>query len=168
MPTFHLKESCQSTHTLLKKIAAQIEDYLNQVTVSSLLHSTNDGDDHELSEYYKGYLQDLRHLVVNCENTYEKLGISLRRAQFNQEFAEDSLYQTYHHCVNLFFYPKNESYEEDGRHSYTGRDAIIFKKEINPELKELTLSLSKMFEELREDLLYYETDYETTKRMKRS
>jgi hypothetical protein len=165
MPTFHLKESCQTTHALLKKIAAQIEDYLNHVSLASLVQSPN--DNHEFEEYYKGYLQDLRHLLVNCENTYEKLGISLRRAQFNKEFAEDSLYQAFHRCVNLFFYPKNESYEEDGRHSYTGRDAIIFKKATDPELKELTLSLSKMFEELREDLLYYETDYETTRRMKK-
>lgn len=165
MPTFHLKESCQTTHKLLKRISVQLEEYLNAVTLSSLVHSTDETSDAE--EYYKGYLQDLRHLLVNCENAYEKLGISLRRAQFNEKFAEEALYHSFHQGVNVFFYPKNESYEEDGRHSYTGRDAIIFKREINPELKELTLSLSKLFEELREDLLYYETDYMTTKVMKK-
>lgn len=165
MPTYNLKESCQTTHKLLKQISAQLEEYLNRVTLTSLVQST--GETKDTKEYYKGYLQDLRHLLVNCENAYEKLGISLRRAQFNDKYAEEALYQTFHRCVNLFFYPNNESYEEDGRHSYTGRDAIIFKKEINPELKELILSLSKVFEELREDLLYYETDYMTTKVMKK-
>jgi hypothetical protein len=146
-------------------MADQLEDYLNGVTLSSLLQAENEIRDAE--EYYKGYLQDLRHLLVNCENGFEKLGVCLRRAQFNEKFAEEALYQSFHQCVNLFFYPKNESYEEDGRHSYTGRDAIIFKNEIDPELKELTLSLSKGFEELREDLLYYETDYMTTKVMRK-
>ncbi|WP_025028510.1 DUF3907 family protein [Caldalkalibacillus mannanilyticus] len=166
MPRFQLKETCERTHTLLKKISAQIEQYLNQVTLQSLMDQNSDADD-KVEEYYKGYLQDLRHLLVNCENTFEKIGVALRRAQFNTEFAEESLYQAYHSCVNQFFYPQNESYEEDGRHSYTGRDAIIFKYETNPDLKKLTLDLSKVFEELRDDLMYYETDYVTKKRMKR-
>lgn len=151
------------THARLKKIAAQVEDYLNGVTIKSLTRSNSDPE--ELLDYYQGYLQDLRHLLVNCENAYEKLGICLRRAQFNTSFAEEALYQTYHTCVNQFFYPKNESYEEDGRHSYTGRDAIIFKRDTDSELKTLTLNLSKVFEQLRDDLLYYETDYMTKKSM---
>jgi hypothetical protein len=165
MPTFHLKETCEGTHTVLKKIAAQLETYLNEVTLQQLLQAASDADQQE--GYFRGYLQDLRHLLVNCENTYEKIGITLRRAQFNEDFAEEGLYQAYHSCVNLFFYPRNESYEEDGRHSYTGRDAIIFKQEVNPELKKLTLTLSKMFEKLRDDLMYYETDYITKKRMRK-
>ena len=164
MPTFHLEESCKMTHSLLKRIAAKIETYLNKVTLQTLLDSST--SNFELEEYYKGYLQDLRHLLINCENTFEKLGVTLRRAQFNKEFAEEGLYQAYHACVNQFFYPKNESYEEDGRYSYTGHDSIIFKYDIQPELKALTLELSKMFEELREELLYFESDYETKKRMK--
>jgi hypothetical protein len=162
MPNFHVEETCKTTHSLLKTITPQIEDYLNSVTLQSLTQN-----DENVEDYYKGFLQDLRHLLVNCENTYEKLGVTLRRAQFNKEFAEEGLYQTYHSCVNVFFYPKNESYEEDGRHSYTGRDAIIFKREIDPELKKLTIAISKIFEELREELLYYETDYITKKRMKK-
>ncbi|WP_202077206.1 DUF3907 family protein [Caldalkalibacillus salinus] len=165
MPDFHLKETCEWTHQRLKQIAAQLETYLNETTLNGLVETDENPED--VHEYYKGYLQDLRHLLVNCENAYEKLGICLRRAQFNRAFAEDALYQVYHSCVNLFFYPINESYEEDGRHSYTGRDAILFKREIDPKLKNVTLSLSKLFEELREDLMYYETDYVTTRRMQR-
>ncbi|GAA0365957.1 DUF3907 family protein [Bacillus horti] len=162
MPTFILMDMCEMTYQRLKQISATLENYLNHVHLPMLMES----DDHEEETYYKGYLQDLRHLLINCENSYEKLGVSLRRAQFNKEFSEEALYQAYHLCVNGFFYPKNESYEEDGRHSYTGRDAIIFRREVNPELKKITLELSKVFEKLRDDLMYYETDYVTTKRMK--
>jgi len=166
MPKFQLRETCERTHTLLKKISAQIEGYLNQVTINDLVENSTSSVE-SLEEYYRGYLQDFRHLLVNCENTFEKLGVALRRAQFNEDFAEEALYQAYHTCVNQFFYPRNESYEEDGRHSYTGRDAIIFKQDTDPDLKKLTLELSKVFEELRDDLMYYETDYVTKKRMKR-
>lgn len=164
MPDFLLKDMCEMTYQRLKKVSARLEDYLNQVNLRMLMSSAEQNEDAE--EYYKGYLQDLRHLLINCENSYEKLGVSLRRATFNRDFAEDALYQAYHLCVNGFFYPKNESYEEDGRHSYTGRDAIAFKFEVHPDLREVTLELSKIFEELRDDLMYYETDYVTTKRMR--
>lgn len=164
MPDFLLKDMCEMTFQRLKKVAARLENYLNEVNLRMLLSSAEQNEDTE--EYYKGYLQDLRHLLINCENSYEKLGVSLRRAIFNKEFAEEALHQAYHSCVNGFFYPKNESYEEDGRHSYTGRDAIIFKYELEPGLKQITLELSKIFEELREDLMYYETDYVTTQRMR--
>ncbi|CAH1204413.1 hypothetical protein PAECIP111891_02502 [Paenibacillus allorhizoplanae] len=75
------------------------------------------------------------------------------------------LYEVYHTCVNTFFYPKNECYSEDGRYAYTGQDAIRFRKKPSREVRDLTIELSKVFEELREDLAYYETDYITQRRM---
>ena len=120
----------------------------------------------EYEPYYRNYLSDLRHLIVNSETAYERLGITLSRSKFNKEFAEENLYLVYHTCVNLFFYPKGEVYEEDGRNSYTGRDAILFHKQVIPELRKLTLDLSKTFEYLRDELQYYETDYVTMKKMR--
>ncbi|BAU27324.1 uncharacterized protein DUF3907 [Aneurinibacillus soli] len=163
MPETQLKEICEESYKRLKKVCMELEKFLNATTLASLIQNSPDPEQYET--YYRNYLSDLRHLLVNSENAYEKLGICLRRAQFNKEFAQEVLYLVYHTCVNMFFYPKGEVYEEDGRNSYTGRDAIIFHKEVTPELKSLTLGMSKVFEYLRDELQYYETDYVTMKRM---
>jgi hypothetical protein len=163
MPDIQLRELCEESYNRLKKAAMEIEKFLNFTTLSTLVSQS--GDPEEFQPYYRAYLSDLRFLLVHCEKVYEKLGVCLRRSQFNKDFAEESLHLLYHTCVNLFFYPRGEVYEEDGRHSYTGRDAIIFRKEVTPELKALTLSLSKIFEFLRDELQYYETDYLTMKKM---
>ena len=163
MSATHLKQLCEETYTKLKRVSMEVERYLNQVTLSSLVSAS--GDPEEFESYYRNYLSDLRHLLVYCENAYERLGVSLRRARFNEEFAEEVLYQVYHTCINNFYYPKGEVYDEDGRYSYTGQDAIIFRKQVTPELQQLTLSLSRVFEQMRDDLQYYETDYITKKRM---
>ncbi len=159
----HLKQLCEDTHNRLKKVGMELERFLNQVTLASLVQKS--GDPEEYETYYRNYLSDLRHLLVYSENAYEKIGVCLRRARFNEEFAEEALYQVYHTCVNNFYYPKGEVYDEDGRYSYTGQDAIIFRKEVTPELRALTVSLSKVFEQMRDDLQYYETDYITKRRM---
>jgi len=163
MSETHLKQLCDDTYHKLKKLSMELERFLNQVTLAGLVEQS--GDPEEYEDYYRAYLSDLRHLLVYCENAYEKLGVALRRARFNEEFAEEVLYQVYHTCVNNFYYPKGEVYDEDGRYSYTGQDAIIFRKPVTLELKNLTLSLSKIFEQMRDDLQYYETDYITKKRM---
>ncbi|MNP21342.1 hypothetical protein D3C76_1139550 [compost metagenome] len=115
--------------------------------------------------FYKGFLSELRHLLVFSEVSYEKLGVVLRRANFDSEFAEKALYNVYHHCVNNFFYPKNESYSEDGRYAYTGQDAIRFRKKPVRDARDIILNITKVYEELRDDLTFYESDYLTERRM---
>ncbi|MBO8171318.1 MAG: DUF3907 family protein [Bacillaceae bacterium] len=164
MPEVQLKNLCEESYSRLKRVCMDTERFLNETTLDQLVSESGDREEYET--YYRDFLADLRHLLVNCENATEKLGIVLRRAKFNKNFAEETLYQVYHTCINQFFYPKQEVYEEDGRHSYTGKDAIIFHKPVTPELRKLVLSNSKIFEYLREELHYYETDYVTKKRMK--
>jgi hypothetical protein len=161
MAVFNVKNVCESTRDKLKDAVAKMELFLN---THSLVELSADGDE-EIKEFYRGYLSDTRHLIVFCEVSYEKLGVSLRRANFNVEYAEKALYEAYHSCVNCFFYPKHECYSEDGRYAYTGQDAIRFRKKPTREVRDLTIELSKIFEEVREELSYYETDYITQKRM---
>jgi hypothetical protein len=165
MAATHLKQLCEDTYTKLKKASMELERFLNQVTLTSLVEQS--GDPEEYEAYYRTYLSDLRHLLVYCENAYERLGIALRRARFNEEFAEEVLSQVYHTCVNNFYYPKGEVYEEDGRHSCTGQAPINFRKQVTPELKQLMISLSKVFEQLRDNLQYYENDYHSTQQMQK-
>jgi len=156
-----VKNLCESTRTKLKEAIAKLEIFLNHHSIAEL----NGEQDEAMDEFYRGFLADMRHLLVFSEVSYEKLGISLRRPNFNVEYAEKVLYDVYHNCVNHFFYPKNECYSEDGRYAYTGQDAIRFRKKPIRSVRDITLDLSKIFEELREELTYYETDYITQKRM---
>jgi len=161
MTTGQVKNLCETTRTKLKEAIAKMELFLNHYSLPQLLTE----NDPAMEEFYRGYLSDTRHLLVFCEVAYEKLGVSLRRPNFNEDFAERTLYDVYHNCVNGFFYPKNECYSEDGRYAYTGQDAIRFRKKPCREARNLTIELSKIFEELREDLTYYETDYMTQRRL---
>jgi hypothetical protein len=161
MAVFNVKNVCESTKQKLSEAITNMEKFLNDHSLQGL----NTEQDPAMDEFYRGYLSDTRHLLVFSEVAYEKLGVSLRRPSFNVEYAEKVLYEVYHTCVNNFFYPKNECYSEDGRYAYTGQDAIRFRKKPAREVRDLTIELSKIFETLREDLTYYETDYITQKRM---
>lgn len=162
MPSANVKALAESTREKLKGAVDQLEPFLNQYALSQLT-GENGGEDAEL--FYKGLLSDLRHLLVYSEVSVEKLGVLLRRPNFDIDGGERALYEVYHNCVNAFFYPKNECYSEDGRYAYTGQDAIRFRFKPNREARNIVLGVSKVFEELRDDLSYYESDYMTQRRM---
>lgn len=157
----HVKRISELTRAKLKEAIFNLELFLNQYSLKEL----NLEDDAEMEQFCRGFLSDLRHLLVFSEVAYEKLGVGLRRPNFNEHYSEKVLYDVYHQCVNGFFYPQNECYSEDGRYAYTGQDAIRFRKKPSREVRDITLLLSKIFEELREVLSYYETDYITNRRL---
>ena len=162
MPSANVKSLSESTRSKLKEAVSLIEPFLNQHALPQL--AAADANDEEQT-FYRGLLSDMRHLLVYSEVAYEKLGVTLRRPTLDEEYAERLLYEAYHHCVNAFFYPKNEGYSEDGRYAYTGQDAIRFRQKPVRVARDIVLSVSKIFEELRDDLAYYENDYMTQRRM---
>lgn len=165
MPAEQTKELCVLTREKLKEAKTMLESFLNYTSVPQLLEETDDREGME--EYYREFLSDLRHLSVACEIGYEKVSLVLRRAKFNQDFAEKVLSEIVHTCVYNFYYPRNEVYEEDGRYCYTSMDAISFRRKPAESLRQLVLTLSKIFEQLRDELEYYETDYITRVRMQK-
>jgi len=150
-----------STRDKLRIAILELEQFLNRHALSDL-----DKEDREdTRNFYSGLLSDLRHLLVFSEVAYEKLGALLRRPNLDIEYTERALYEVYHHCVNAFFYPKNECYSEDGRYAYTGQDAIRFRmKPVRP-ARDVVLRIAGTYEELRDDLSYYESDYINQRRM---
>jgi hypothetical protein len=164
MPAEQIKDLCKLTRDRLKVVNEHLEGFLNGYHIPKLLEES-DVRDEETETYLKEYVSDLRHLLVACEIGYEKVSLVLRRAKFNPAFAEKVLHEVVHVCIYNFYYPRNEVYEEDGRYCYTAQDAIRFRQQPPESLRKLTLSLSKVFEELRDELEYYETDYETRMRM---
>lgn len=160
----NIRQLCETAREQLKSAAGRIEAFLNHYSLPQL----TEGQNEDLGLFYEGLLSDLRHLLVYCEDCYEKLGIVLRRGTFDEEAAEKALYHVYHDCVNNFFYPKNESYSEDGRYAYTGQDAIRFRKKPSRPARDAVLDITRAFEELRDDLTYYESDYLIQLRLNRA
>ncbi|AIQ37291.1 MULTISPECIES: YpuI family protein [Paenibacillus] len=161
MSAANVQKLCESTRDKLKDVIDKMEIFLNEHALPQLVTES----DEETVHFYQGFLSDVRHLLVFSEMSYEKLGVALRRATFDESFAQKALYNVYHYGVNNFFYPKNESYSEDGRYAYTGQDAIRFRKKPVRPARDIILEITKTYEELRDDLTYYENDYLTEKRM---
>jgi len=161
MPAANLKALAESSREKLKSAIDPIEQFLNNHSLTQLAQE----DQPDAVAFYSGLLSDLRHLLVFSEVAYEKLGAVLRRPNFDNELAERALYEVYHNGVNSFFYPKNECYSEDGRYAYTGQDAIRFRVKPVRAARDVILGISRVYEELRDDLAYYESDYLTQRRM---
>lgn len=162
MPSTNVKALTETSREKLKEAISQLEPFLNTHSLAGL--SGEDGEE-GAELFYKGLLSDLRHLLVFSEVAVEKLGVLLRRPNFDTEQGERVLYEVYHQCVNAFFYPKNECYSEDGRYAYTGQDAIRFRYKPVRVSRDIVLGISKIYEELRDELSYYESDYMTQRRM---
>lgn len=162
MPASNVKQLCEVSRDRLKYAIEKLELFLNEYTLPQLVPEYADI---EAVSFYKGFLTDLRHTLVFSEDCHERLGVALRRANFDERFAERVLYDVYHQCVNAFYYPKNECYSEDGRYAYTGQDAIRFRMKPARAVRDVVLDITIGFEELRDELAYYESDYLTQRRM---
>ncbi|MFB9280034.1 YpuI family protein [Cohnella cellulosilytica] len=162
MSSANLKALAESSREKLKAAIDPIEQFLNHHALEQLIQHADNPDE---EVFYSGLLSDLRHLLVFSEVAYEKLGAVLRRPNLDSDLAERALYEVYHNGVNSFFYPKNECYSEDGRYAYTGQDAIRFRMKPVRAARDVILSISRVYEELRDDLSYYESDYLTNRRM---
>jgi hypothetical protein len=157
----NIKGLAESSREKLKSAIQELEQFLNGHALPELAPDPSEDTLH----FYRGLLSDLRHLLVFSEVSYEKLGTLLRRPNLDIDQTERALYEVYHHCVNAFFYPKNECYSEDGRYAYTGQDAIRFRMKPIRVVRDVILNISKYFEALREELSYYESEYLTQRRL---
>ncbi len=157
MSDFFLQNLCLETRKKLKTMQEPLENFLNEHNLSSMLLTNEEAE----ILYLKDLFSDLRHLLVNIEEIDEKLTKILRNKSFQTNTCEQTLYEITQQVVNQFFNPPHDGYEEDGRHSYTNRDAIRFRQTVKQNLQQLIISLSKVCETLREDLAYYESDYLT-------
>lgn len=162
MLSSHIRGITELTHKHLQTVVTEIEPFLNE---TNLAYLTADDSSDQAVDYYKGVLSDLRHLLVFTEVNVEKLWLILHRQQATDEQANKVLYEVYHEVINLFFYPNHESYTEDGRYAYSGQDAIRFRYKPEKRVRQIVLQLAKLFEELRDELAYYESDYLSELRM---
>ncbi len=140
----------------LGKAVQAIENFLNDTTIKQFkLESEED------RKYVQTIFSSLRKLAVYCEEGFDSCSIILQTEPFQKAAAEKTLYKIYHQCIDEFFAPKNDAWFENSRSAYTGKNAIKFYREVPETIKQLVKSLEGEFQQIREELEYYETDYRT-------
>lgn len=138
----------------LAQTVQTLSDYLNETTLSSL-----EAEEPGSRDYYRDVLSNLRKLAVYCEEGLLACRIRLKQDPFQEAAAERTLYQVYHRCIEEFFTPKKDTWYEDSRAAYTGKNAICFHEPAPASLKNLMASLETEYQSMREELEYYATDY---------
>lgn len=144
-------------HETLNKINAIVSQYLNETTVSSLKSEKEEAN----AGYYEAILASLRRISVYCDEGKDSCEVILNGKTFRKAAAEKTLFWIFHNCIEEFFNPRIENWYEDSRSAYTGRNAIKFPYEVPQSLTDVVASIEGPFQSIREELEYYETDYQT-------
>lgn len=144
----------EQAREFLSQSVQTLSDYLNETTLASL-----EQEESGRKDYYREILSNLRKLAVYCEEGLEACRIRLQQEPFQGAAAERTLYQIYHRCIEEFFTPKKDTWYEDSRAAYTGRNAIRFHEPAPASLKNLMASLETGYQSMREELEYYANDY---------
>jgi hypothetical protein len=151
-----VKSQVEEVHAFLEKTVTELETYLNNITIELLLQEKN-GD----RAYYEGVLSNIRRLLVYCEEGLDSCHIVLQNEPFIKGAAEKTLYKIYHQCIEEFFSPRYDLWYENSRSAYTGKNSIMFRQELPESITKLMAAAESDFQQIREELEYYETDFRT-------
>ncbi|MRX71055.1 DUF3907 family protein [Bacillus lacus] len=151
-----VKVQTEQVRDFLKGALSELEHFLNETTITSLLEETS-GE----REYFRDLLSNFRRLAVFCEEGREACDVVLNSDPFRKSAAEKVLYKIFHQCIEEFFNPRNDVWFEDSRSAYTGKNSIKFRGTVPQSIIELITNLEGKFQSIREELEYYETDYRT-------
>lgn len=152
-----VENQTKQVEVFLHEVVTVLTEYVNHHTIISLLEEERNGD----RTYFEGLMAALRRLLVFCEEGLDACRVLLKGSQFRRNAAERTLYKIYHQVISEFFSPKNDYWFENSRSAYTGKNAIAFPQLTPPSIQNLTKLLEGKFQAMREELEYYETDYQT-------
>ncbi len=156
MSNLIVKSQVQEVHAFLERMVDQIEEFLNNSTIDTLVREKQ-GD----RAYYEGLFSNIRRLLVYCEEGLDACMTVMQNELFLKGVAEKTLYKVYHYCIEEFFNPRYDLWYEDSRSAYTGRSSIKFRQEAPNSIVQLLNNMEDDFHSIREELEYYETDYRT-------
>lgn len=152
-----VRSQMEDVRTVLKEAVEEISTYLNGHSIEHLLKEEGSED----KEYYQSLMKSLRRLEVFCDEAYDTVHVILSAPSFRKPAAEKTLYGIYHQCIMEFFSPKGDVWYEDSRAAYTGKNALRYREQPPYSFQALMNKLEDSFQQIREDLAYYETDYQT-------
>ncbi len=138
----------------LSNTVKELATYLNYHSIQELMNEDGSTDHH----YYEELLSELRRIEVYCKEALDVVDVILKSKPFRKTAAEKTLYRIYHKCVLEFFFPKEEVWYENSRALYTGNHSISFHTDPPVSIKNLILTLEKSFQQIREELDFYESD----------
>lgn len=141
----------------LGKISKTVSEFLDETTISSLKKEQAE----EKEGYYAELLVSIRRINVFCDEGKNSCEVILNGNTFRKAAAEKTLFWIFHNCIEEFFNPRIENWYEDSRAAYTGKNAIKFSYPVPESLKNMMTSIEGPFQTIREELEYYETDYQT-------
>lgn len=151
-----VKSQTEQAEVFLTEAARNFNQFLNEATISGLIKEA-EGE----AEYYEALMSGIRRLSVYSEEALDACRVILSGVQFSKPAAERILYKIYHQCIEEFFSPKHDLWFENSRSAYTGNHSIKFRQAVPPSVTELFRSLEGKFQQVREELEFYETDYMT-------
>lgn len=157
MSNLMVENQTQQVSEFLKEVITVMTDYVNHHTLPSLLEESPEGN----KDYYEGLLSALRRLLVFCEEGLDACLVLLSSQPFRKTAAEKTLYKIYHRVIAEFFSPKNDQWYENSRSAYTGKNSIVFQQIPPYSITKVMKELEGKFQTMREELEYYETDYQT-------
>lgn len=152
-----VENQTEQVTVFLKEVITIMTDYVNYHTLLALVEESEDGD----LNYCAGLLASLRRLLVFCEEGLDACLVLKHGQPFRKSAAERTLYKIYHQVIAEFFSPKNDHWYENSRSAYTGKNSIAFQQNPPHSVEEVMKQLEGKFQEIREELEYYETDYHT-------
>ncbi|MEI4790492.1 DUF3907 family protein [Bacillus sp. FJAT-53060] len=149
MAHMNVKAQVDQAGVFLSKVATEVNDFLNEATLSSLTRLNQ-----EVDTYYCDILTTLRKLAVYSEDAASVCNKIGQQQTFPQQAAQQTLHRNYHQCIEEFFTPKKDTWYEDSRSAYTGKSSIVFHHEVSADVKQLFSSLEKDFLTMREEVEY--------------
>lgn len=152
-----VENQTEQVTVFLHEVIMIMTDYVNYHTLPALIEECEEGD----SNYCAGLLASLRRLLVFCEEGLDACLVLKHGQPFRKSAAERTLYKIYHQVIAEFFSPKNDHWYENSRSAYTGKNSITFQQKPPRSIENVMKHLEGKFQEMREELEYYETDYHT-------
>lgn len=157
MSNLMVENQTRQVTVFLEEVIEVITKYVNNHTLPLLLEETPEGDE----QYFAGLLASIRRLLVFCEEGLDACCVVMNNEPFRKNAAQRTLYKIYHQVIAEFFSPKNDYWYENSRSAYTGKNSIAFQKQPPFSIERMMQELEGKFQMLREELEYYETDYQT-------
>ncbi|MFC7391516.1 DUF3907 family protein [Scopulibacillus cellulosilyticus] len=154
MDTPH-EQQVNGVKRILQNASSSLVNYLEETTLTMLIEEDIKAD----KEKYQAVLSSIRRLSVHVEESIDLCERLSRTAYLSEAAKNKAFKKLYVHCVEAFYNPKNDAWQENSRASYSNKMGVEFDQPVAGSLIELMKKISPDFDQLREELEIYEHQY---------
>ncbi|PGT83760.1 DUF3907 family protein [Bacillus sp. AFS040349] len=142
-----VKAETEKVAFFLENVVEKMTNYMNSITILSL----EDEGEGERS-YLLELLRAARSLLVFCEEALDACRQMIRSPFISPSHGRQLFEKIYYQCIERFFHPKNDTWFEDSRCSYTNSEMIVFRQAAPPSFVRFIQSLEEDFTTIREEI----------------